>query len=171
MKKRIFSIILASAVMLGVNAQGYYIYKDGKAKQTVLSCDMDSLVFFHEGLTKDPEEKESVDPENPTANKAATQRTAELNDAWLSRLDFQDMSELENAKRGCLKSTPDLIVYNEAGEEVWNMAEYKFLYDEGVAPATVNPSLWRNSLCNVRSGLFEVLADRIYQVRGYDMQT
>lgn len=169
MRKRIFSIILASAVMLGVNAQGYYIYKDGKAKQTVLSCDMDSLVFFHEGLTKDPEEKESVDPENPTANKTATQRTAELNDAWLSRLNFQDMSELENAKRGCLKSTPDLIVYNEAGEEVWNMAEYKFLYDEGVAPATVNPSLWRNSLCNVRSGLFEVLADRIYQVRGYDM--
>lgn len=156
------------ATMQGVHAQGYYIYKDGKARQTVLKSDMDSLVFFTETKEEDPE-GEPDDSNNPTANKAATKKTAELNDAWMSRLDFQDLSELENAKRGCLKSTPDLIVYNDAGDEVWNMADYKFLYDEGAAPATVNPSLWLNSLCNVRSGLFEVVPDKIYQVRGYDM--
>lgn len=169
MKKRILSFVLASAAMLSVNAQGYYIYKDGSAKQIVLSSDMDSLVFFKEGVEKTPAEEETVDPNNPTANKAATAKTAELNNAWLSRLDFQDQSELENAKRGCLKSTPDLIVYNGEGDEVWNMADFKFLYEEGAVPATVNPSLWQNSLCNVRCGLFEVIPDKIYQVRGYDM--
>ncbi|MCQ2258484.1 MAG: MBL fold metallo-hydrolase [Bacteroidaceae bacterium] len=169
MRKRILSFVLASAAMLSVNAQGYYIYKDGSAKQIVLSSDMDSLVFFKEGVEKTPAEEETVDPNNPTANKAATAKTAELNNAWLSRLDFQDQSELENAKRGCLKSTPDLIVYNGEGDEVWNMADFKFLYEEGAVPATVNPSLWQNSLCNVRCGLFEVIPDKIYQVRGYDM--
>lgn len=36
------------------------------------------------------------------------------------------------------------------------------------APATVNPSLWRNTQMNHLYGLFEV-TDGIYQVRGYDM--
>lgn len=165
-KYLIISIMALCAMTNQAHAQGYYIFKEGKVRQTVLSYDMDSLVFFQEGGTKNPDGEEA---EEPAASKKATKRTAELNNAWMSRLDFQDMSELENAKRGCLKSTPDLIIYNEAGDEVWNMADFKFLYDEGVAPATVNPSLWRNSLCNVRSGLFEVLPGKIYQVRGYDM--
>ncbi len=170
MKKYVISSILALCVSAeNANAQGYRIYKNGEAKQTVLASDMDSLVFFKEGAPADKEEKEDFDPENPLANKTATTKTKELNDAWMSRLDFQDMSELENAKRGCIKSTPDLIIRNAQGEEVWNMADFKFLYDEGAAPATVNPSLWQNSLCNVRSGLFEVIPDKIYQVRGYDM--
>ena len=169
MKKFTTITVMALAAVYSAKAQGYYIYKDGEAKQTVLSCDMDSIVFFNEGVEADPEKENPVDPSNPTANKSATPRTTELNDKWLSRLDFQDLSELENAKRGCLKSTPDLIIRNESGQEVWNMADFKFLYDEGAAPATVNPSLWLNSLCNVRSGLFEVVPDKIYQVRGYDM--
>ena len=36
------------------------------------------------------------------------------------------------------------------------------------APDTVNPSLWRNAQLNMNYGLFKV-ADRIYQVRGYDL--
>lgn len=170
MKKYIASIAFALlALSEQASAQGYYIYKNGTTKQTVLSSDMDSLVFFREGVSKDPEQEDQFDPEHPLASKKATSKTAEMNNAWLERLDFEDLSELENAKRGCIKSTPDLIIRNEKGEEVWNMADYKFLYDEGAAPATVNPSLWRNALCNVRSGLFEVVPEKIYQVRGYDM--
>ncbi len=36
------------------------------------------------------------------------------------------------------------------------------------APDTVNPSLWRNAQLNMQYGLFKV-ADRIYQVRGFDL--
>jgi alkyl sulfatase BDS1-like metallo-beta-lactamase superfamily hydrolase len=36
------------------------------------------------------------------------------------------------------------------------------------APASVNPSLWRNAQLNLQYGLYEV-TDGIYQVRGYDL--
>ena len=171
MRMKKLMVILAAAAMCAetANAQGFYVYKKGVSRQTVLANDVDSLVFFNEGGVPDSLQGETVDPQQPLAAKSATSKTIEQNEAWYGRLDFEDRSELENAKRGCLVSTPDLIIRNDAGEEVWNMADFKFLYDEGAAPSTVNPSLWQNALCNVRSGLFEVVEGKIYQVRGYDM--
>lgn len=167
MKKYIISsMLLLCGMAQQANAQGYYIYKNG-VKQTVLATDMDSLVFFKE-QEQSPVDPDPVDPENPTASKAATERTDSLNKDWYNRLDFADLAELENAKRGLIEATPDLLITNDKGQEVWNMAAYKFLLDEGEAPATVNPSLWRNALCNVQCGLFKV-CEGIYQVRGYDM--
>ena len=148
-------------------AQGYYLYKNGQKQQIVRANDVDSLVFFKEE-DKTPVDPDPVDPENPTANKNATSHTDSLNRDWLNRLDFDDISELENAKRGLIEATPDLVITNAKGQEVWNMAAYKFLLDEGEAPSTVNPSLWRNAICNVQCGLFKV-CEGIYQVRGYDM--
>ncbi len=148
-------------------AQGYYLYKNGQKQQIVRADDVDSLVFFKEE-EKTPVDPDPVDPENPTANKNATSHTDSLNRDWLNRLDFDDISELENAKRGLIEATPDLVITNAKGQEVWNMAAYKFLLDEGEAPSTVNPSLWRNAICNVQCGLFKV-CEGIYQVRGYDM--
>ena len=102
--------------------------------------------------------------------KQATQHTAERNQLWLTRLDFSNDEELQNARRGLIEATPDLVIRNAAGQEVWNMAEFKYMRDADTmeAPSTVNPSLWRNTICNVQAGLFQV-CDGIYQVRGYDM--
>ena len=164
MKKYIMSALLLCGSAQLANAQGYYIYKNG-VKQTVMATEMDSLVFFKEAETApDPD---PVDPDKPLAAKDATERTADLNKEWYGRLDFTDNSELENAKRGLIEATPDLVITNENGE-VWNMAAYKFLLAEGEAPSTVNPSLWRNAMCNVQTGLYKV-CEGIYQVRGYDM--
>ena len=44
----------------------------------------------------------------------------------------------------------------------------RFIDLDTPAPDTVNPSLWRNAQLNMLYGLFKV-ADRIYQVRGYDL--
>ena len=50
------------------------------------------------------------------------------------------------------------------------MEEYKkYIADDKPAPDTVNPSLWRNAQLNMHYGLFEVVPERIYQVRGYDL--
>src|SRR5207244_8333730 len=49
----------------------------------------------------------------------------------------------------------------------WSMKPYEFL-KAGEAPATVNPSLWRQAQLNAIHGLFKV-ADRVYQVRGLDI--
>lgn len=165
MKKYIISALLLCGMVQVANAQGYYIYKNG-VKQTVLATEMDSLVFFKE-KEKAPDTPDPVDPDKPLAAKDATGRTTDMNKEWYERLDFTDNSELENAKRGLIEATPDLLITNERGE-VWNMAAYKFLLAEGEAPSTVNPSLWRNALCNVQTGLFKV-CEGIYQVRGYDM--
>jgi len=51
---------------------------------------------------------------------------------------------------------------------VWDMESYSFIEQNKTAPATVNPSLWRNAQLNTLSGLFKV-SDTIYQVRGYDL--
>ncbi len=162
----ICSIFAFLGISENANAQGYYLYKNN-ARQTFLKSEMDSLVFFKEQAEELP--ADDYDPKNPTAPKSATKTTEEQNKAWYDMLDFTDLSELENAKRGCIEATPDLVIYNDAGQEVWNMQTFKFLHDGGNAPSTVNPSLWQNALCNVQTGLFEVLPGKIYQVRGYDM--
>lgn len=105
--------------------------------------------------------------DNTEHQPAATKKTAEKNSAWYSLLDFEDDSEYQNATRGLIEGTPDLVITNDRGE-VWNMKDYKFMYEDGEAPSTVNPSLWENTRCNVQAGLFKV-CEGIYQVRGYDM--
>ena len=149
-----------------VSAQGYYLYKNGQ-RQSYRANEMDSLVFYktEENPAQEPEEEDSG--QDPMASKKATQATADKNKQWYTRLDFEDQAELENAKRGLIEATPDLVIKNSNGE-VWNMAEFKFVQEGGEAPSTVNPSLWRNTLCNVQCGLFKV-CEGIYQVRGYDM--
>ena len=60
------------------------------------------------------------------------------------------------------------MTVDDAGKEVWNVADYAFVNELEAVPDTVNPSLFRNTLYNSYAGLFEV-CDGIYQVRGYDM--
>ena len=98
----------------------------------------------------------------------ATTTTAEANAAWYDALDFSDTSEQECALRGLIEAPESLILYDDEGNEVWNVADYSFVNELETAPDTVNPSLWRNTLYNQYAGLFEV-CDGIYQVRGYDM--
>ena len=98
----------------------------------------------------------------------ATTYTAEANAAWYDALDFSDTSEQECALRGLIEAPEALVIYDDEGNEVWNVADYSFVNELETVPDTVNPSLWRNTLYNQYAGLFEV-CDGIYQVRGYDM--
>ena len=102
------------------------------------------------------------------AANPATETTARLNAAWFDTLDFDDESEKENALRGLIEAPESLVILDDAGKEVWNVADYAFVNELEAVPDTVNPSLFRNTLYNSYAGLFEV-CDGIYQVRGYDM--
>ncbi len=104
----------------------------------------------------------------PAENKAATHFTAEANASWYDILDFDDESEKENALRGLIEAPEALILYDEEGNEIWNVADFSYASELEKAPDTMNPSLMRNTLYNSYAGLFEV-CDGIYQVRGYDM--
>lgn len=90
--------------------------------------------------------------------------TREANAAVLKQLDFSDRQAFEDARRGFIAALPDARVKDAQGQIAWSNARYAFL-DSEQAPASVNPSLWRQARLNAIHGLFKV-AEGIYQVRG-----
>src|SRR5688572_3021937 len=79
---------------------------------------------------------------------------------------FGDTADFDDAARGFLGSLEPGVVRAADGRVVWESDSYAFL--TGEAPATVNPSLWRQSTLVAKQGLFEVV-EGIYQVRGLDL--
>lgn len=100
--------------------------------------------------------------------KEATQFTKEKNDAVYTALDFGDKEEFDCAQKGLIAAPEALELKDENGKVIWSQKAYSFVENGAEAPATVNPSLWRDTQLNHIYGLFEV-TDGIYQVRGYDM--
>ena len=97
----------------------------------------------------------------------AESATREANAGVLDSLPFSDRQDFEDARRGFVAALPDGLIAGSGPTPVWNMKAYEFL-DRDEAPATVNPSLWRQARLNAIHGLFKV-ADRVYQVRGLDI--
>ena len=87
--------------------------------------------------------------------------------AMLDRLPFSDTADFDDASRGFLGTLENAAITNAQGRVVWSLEAYGFLTEEK-APATVNPSLWRQSRLNMHHGLFEVVPG-VYQVRGLDI--
>ncbi|MCU0923766.1 MAG: MBL fold metallo-hydrolase, partial [Burkholderiaceae bacterium] len=79
--------------------------------------------------------------------------------------DLSDPAGFADAKRGFI-AAPKGQVKDEAGNVIWDYDAFAFV--QGPAPATVNPSLWRQALLNNQTGLFKV-HDRIWQLRGFDL--
>ena len=88
------------------------------------------------------------------------------NGALAAQLPFEDTADFEDAHRGLIGRLEPCIIRDATGRIVWDNASYGFLVGE--APATVNPSLWRQSALVALDGLFEVVPG-IYQVRGFDL--
>src|SRR5664279_6027984 len=85
----------------------------------------------------------------------------------LKALPFSDTADFDEASRGFMGTLDHARIANPQGRVVWSLEPYGFLADE-TAPATVNPSLWRQSRLNMNHGLFEVVPGG-YQVRGFDI--
>jgi len=105
-------------------------------------------------------------PPDVAGNTSPSSDTAALNAAVRESLPLSDPQDFEDAKRGLIASDTELRVTTEAGKLIWNMPAYDFV--EGVAPVSVNPSLWRQAKLNNIHGLFEVTKG-VYQLRGYDL--
>ena len=68
---------------------------------------------------------------------------------------------------------PDLLdtakkIMADAGNVAWDMGSYQWLL-QGKDFPTIHPSLQRQAVLNMAYGLYEVVPDRIYQVRGFDL--
>ncbi len=98
--------------------------------------------------------------------KGATAATERANAAMQQAVAAFDKRDFENATRGKLAELNDPLVKAADGRIVWDTRRFDFL--KAGAPASANPSLWRNQQLQHAQGLFKV-ADGIYQIRGYDI--
>lgn len=101
---------------------------------------------------------------SPPVGEASMETTAR-NAEVAARLPLADQSDFDDARRGLLARIESDIL-NKDGSVAWSVAAFDFL--DGEAPATANPSLWRQSQLTAIHGLFEVIPG-IYQIRGYDL--
>jgi alkyl sulfatase BDS1-like metallo-beta-lactamase superfamily hydrolase len=103
----------------------------------------------------------------PEPAKDASPAVRTQHDATLKALPFADTRDFDDASRGFLGTREHARIVSGNGREVWSLEPYGFLAEEA-APATVDPSLWRQSRLNMNHGLFEVVPG-VYQVRGFDI--
>ncbi|MFE1952902.1 alkyl/aryl-sulfatase [Streptomyces sp. NPDC059524] len=78
-----------------------------------------------------------------------------------------DPSDFADADRGFVGTLSPAVIKDAAGKVVWDADAYDFLEAEK-APVTADASLWRQSRLVRKHGLYKV-AERIYQVRGFDL--
>ena len=100
--------------------------------------------------------------------EAAADNPPVADDDTAGALDWDDRQDFEFATRGLIDRPDRVVVKDDTGKPVWDT---DWFADQGLdrpAPATVNPSLWRQARLNSQYGLYKV-AERIYQVRGYDL--
>ncbi len=80
--------------------------------------------------------------------------------------NWADSQDFDFADRGFIATRKDPKITTADGRVVWDLSAYDFL--KGPAPATANPSLWRQAQLLSRNGLFKV-TDGVWQVRGFDV--
>jgi alkyl sulfatase BDS1-like metallo-beta-lactamase superfamily hydrolase len=101
------------------------------------------------------------------SSKPASSHTARENEGILKQLPFDSEADFEAATRGFIASIDGAVTRNADGGVVYSLEKMQFL--DGAAPATVNPSLWRQAQLNaLLHGLFKV-GEGIYQVRSFDL--
>ena len=99
--------------------------------------------------------------------KPASRFTTRANEQVLRELPFESTVDFDNATRGFIATLDNARITDATGREVYSLADMGFLDTE--APATVNPSLWRQAQLNaLLHGLFE-LTEGLYQVRSFDL--
>ena len=113
-----------------------------------------------------------------TEPKPAEPKTKEANAEVLTKLPFDDKTDFADAQRGFIAKPDQLTIYREnpnaptitAIRKAWDLEEYKkYIILDKAAPDEINPSLYRNAQLCMQYGLFEVVPNQIYQVRGYDL--
>ena len=100
--------------------------------------------------------------------KAPSSATSAVRAATKARLPFDDERDFDEAHRGFIAAPPYRQIMAEAGHVAWDMGSYDFLLS-GNDFESIHPSLQRQAILNMEYGLFEVVPDRIYQVRGFDL--
>ena len=102
------------------------------------------------------------------AGAAASAHTRALQHALRESLPFEDRRDFEESRRGLIAQPARRQIVDANGNIVWDMSRYDFLLG-GEEFDSIHPSLQRQAQLNMNHGLFEVVSDFLYQVRGFDL--
>lgn len=100
--------------------------------------------------------------------KSPSTFTLELRNGVIATLPFDDKRDFEEAERGFISEPPYKRIMADAGNVAWDMGSYQWLL-QAKDFQSINPSLQRQAVLNMAYGLYEVVPDKIYQVRGFDL--
>ncbi len=89
-------------------------------------------------------------------------------DTVRKNLPFNDRRDFEEANRGFIAAPEFKKIMAEAGHVAWDMSAYEWLLKDEQRQS-IHPSLQRQALLNMAYGLYEVVPNKIYQVRGFDL--
>ncbi|WP_455586106.1 alkyl/aryl-sulfatase [Bacteroides sp.] len=101
------------------------------------------------------------------AQPEASQYTKEKNREAASCLNFNNRDDFSDAQRGFIATYDKPEIKNSDESTACSFSQWDFLDQE--APTSAHPGLWRQSQLNHYHGLFEVIPDKIYQIRGFDI--
>ena len=111
---------------------------------------------------------EEPPPHFNSQGNAPSEFTITRQEALRESLPFEDQRDFEEHKRGFIAAPPYRQIRSESGDLVWDIGSYDFLL-EGKDLDSIHPSLQRQATLNMNYGLYEVVPDKIYQVRGFDL--
>lgn len=104
---------------------------------------------------------------DPKGNEPSSYTKA-LQQQHRESLPFSDKRDFEEASRGFIAAPDYKQIMAEAGNVAWDMGSYGWLLEDKQFD-TMHPSLQRQAVLNMAYGLYEVVPDKIYQVRGFDL--
>ena len=104
---------------------------------------------------------------NP-AGAVPSEHTRALQAGLRESLPFADERDFEESRRGFLAEPDSRRITGSGGNVVWDLGSYDFLL-AGEDFDSIHPSLQRQALLNMNYGLYEVVPDFVYQVRGFDL--
>lgn len=94
--------------------------------------------------------------------------TREFQAQQRATLPFEDEQDFEESRRGFIAAPDFRQIIGADGNVVWDMERYDFLLN-GQDYDSIHPSLQRQATLNMNYGLYEVVSDFIYQIRGFDL--
>ena len=94
--------------------------------------------------------------------------TVQLQSELRSSLPIEDQRDFEESSRGFVAEPDSRQIFAANGRVVWDMTRYDFLLED-TDYDSIHPSLQRQATLNMNFGLYEVVPDFLYQVRGFDL--
>lgn len=108
--------------------------------------------------------QEHFNPKGSSPSSFTSQLQSELRQS----LPFDDQRDFEESRRGFIAEPDSRQILAANGSVVWDMTRYDFLLED-TDYDSIHPSLQRQATLNMNFGLYEVVPDFIYQVRGFDL--